>query len=85
MRLSVAKRHGLIEAGGCKIRTGRIVAVLSVAKRHGLIEARRNAGMISPHSMLSVAKRHGLIEASATERAIRRVRDVIRGKTPRPH
>ncbi len=37
--LSVAKRHGLIEAGSQARPDSFLFPVLSVAKRHGLIEA----------------------------------------------
>ena len=46
MELSVAKRHGLIEAAGHRQGVDRGV-VLSVAKRHGLIEARPGGSILA--------------------------------------
>ena len=61
--LSVAKRHGLIEADLARAMMEGFNR-LSVAKRHGLIEAggHHRATNNRPRG-LSVAKRHGLIEA----------------------
>ena len=61
--LSVAKRHGLIEARNDPAGPAYTTQSLSVAKRHGLIEASRFHDRIINFVLLSVAKRHGLIEA----------------------
>ncbi len=84
LALSVAKRHGLIEAGNL-FPPGRGCRELSVAKRHGLIEAMGGRTYEVNQSRLSVAKRHGLIEAEYTVEPLIEPAEVIRGKTPRPH
>ena len=61
--LSVAKRHGLIEAELLHWAHEACTFRLSVAKRHGLIEAILWRAEIVCAKQLSVAKRHGLIEA----------------------
>ena len=68
--LSVAKRHGLIEASDT-VGQSTNGQGLSVAKRHGLIEAQAFVAGIMRWLRLSVAKRHGLIEA-----------DVARSRAP---
>ena len=65
--LSVAKRHGLIEASAVSSLSAYWFT-LSVAKRHGLIEAQGIGIVLGFDAWLSVAKRHGLIEACLTRR-----------------
>ncbi len=65
LTLSVAKRHGLIEAH-LSLAHNKSFQRLSVAKRHGLIEASWPPMTTVSIPGLSVAKRHGLIEADGS-------------------
>ena len=83
-QLSVAKRHGLIEA---RVRSSSMVLFSGYPWQNATASLKQPYYLSFADAFwwLSVAKRHGLIEAywNGQRRRIRCV--VIRGKTPRPH